>query len=339
MRSKVSIVVTSISNPNKALLKLAEECHTHGYRFIVIGDVSSPSDFHIQGCDFYSLERQIQTGLEYPELCPKRHYARKNIGYLLAIQNGANIIVETDDDNIPYDSFWTLRQRKNRVPTVEDPGWLNVYRYFSSANIWPRGFPLNRVSCEVPSFESLPVQTVDCPIQQGLANENPDVDAIYRLIFPPPLYFKNDRQIALTKGTWCPFNSQNTTWWKDTFPLLYLPAHCSFRMTDIWRSFVAQRIAWENNWAVLFREATVWQERNEHNLMKDFADEVPGYLHNESICEALGELSLKEGVQNIIPNLVLCYERLVDMEMIDVDELRLLEAWIDDLKNLWPSML
>ena len=47
-------------------------------------------------------------------------------------------------------------------------------------------------------------------------------------------------------------------------------------MTDIWRSFVAQRIAWTNNWSVLFDEPTVWQERNEHDLMRDFRDEVPG---------------------------------------------------------------
>ena len=334
MQPRVSIVVTSISKPNKALLELSEGCNAHGYRFIVIGDVSSPADFHIQGCDFYSLEQQIQTGLEYAALCPTRHYARKNIGYLLAIQNGTNLIIDTDDDNIPYDAFWARRQRKNIVPAVEEPGWLNVYRYFSSANIWPRGFPLNRVNREVPSFGTLSGQTVDSPIQQGLANENPDVDAIYRLILPLPLNFMNDRQIALGKGTWCPFNSQNTIWWEDAFPLLYLPSYCSFRMTDIWRSFVAQRIAWENDWAILFREATVWQERNEHNLMKDFTDEIPGYLYNESICDALGKLSLKEGTQNIIPNLRLCYEKLIDMKIIGADELKLLEAWINDLKNL-----
>ena len=48
-------------------------------------------------------------------------------------------------------------------------------------------------------------------------------------------------------------------------------------MTDIWRSFVAQRILQENDWAVLFHAPTVSQERNEHDLMRDFADEVPGY--------------------------------------------------------------
>lgn len=30
----------------------------------------------------------------------------KNIGYLLAISEGAEVIIETDDDNIPTQEFW-----------------------------------------------------------------------------------------------------------------------------------------------------------------------------------------------------------------------------------------
>ena len=139
--------------------------------------------------------------------------------------------------------------------------------------------------------------------------------------------------MALAEGSWCPFNSQNTTWWRDAFPLMYLPAYCSFRMTDIWRSFVAQRIAWTNNWSVLFHEPTVWQERNEHDLMRDFRDEVPGYLHNKSICEQLGKLSLRSGMENLGENLQVCYEKLVSMELIDRKELELVAAWLDDLEG------
>jgi len=334
MQSNISVVVTTISRPNEALRSLAEGCKKHGYRFIAVGDVTSPPDFHLQDCEFYSLKRQIQTRLQFAKLCPTRHYARKNIGYLLAMKNDANIIVDTDDDNIPYRKFWSFRQKINRLPVVQSLGWLNVYRYFSSSQIWPRGFPLNKVFNDVPAFGSLAVQTVDCPIQQGLANKNPDVDAIYRLFWPLPQNFRPNRKVALKKGTWCPFNSQNTTWWKDAFPLLYLPAYCSFRMTDIWRGFVAQRIAWENNWGILFHEATVRQERNEHNLMKDFADEVPGYLHNERICAELSNLSIRGGIGNINSDLRRCYKKLVDIGVIKNGELRLLEAWIEDLNNI-----
>jgi hypothetical protein len=104
-------------------------------------------------------------------------------------------------------------------------------------------------------------------------------------------------------------------------------------MTDIWRSFVAQRIAWENGWAVLFHEPTVWQERNEHNLLRDFRDEVPGYLHNAAIAEALGGLDLRAGPAHLGENLLVCYEKLVALGLVGAEELGLLAAWVEDLRR------
>jgi hypothetical protein len=72
--------------------------------------------------------------------------------------------------------------------------------------------------------------------EQGIADENPDVDAIYRLILPLPQNFAKDVCVALARGSWSPFNSQNTMWWKYAAPLMYLPSYRNFRITDIWRS-------------------------------------------------------------------------------------------------------
>jgi len=334
MKDKISIVVTSIAGPNKALRELAQGCSSRGYYFTVIGDEASPSDFQLNGCDFYSLKRQKETGLKFAQMCPTRHYARKNIGYLLAIRNGASTIIETDDDNIALEQFWDRRHRIQDVAVVENNGWVNVYRYFIDENIWPRGFPLDYLKKQIPPFETLNMGEVDCPIQQGLADDNPDVDAVYRLTLPLPQTFRKDRRVALADGSWCPFNSQNTTWWSDAFKLLYLPSYCSFRMTDIWRSFIAQRIAWLNGWAILFHEPTMRQERNVHNLLRDLADEIPGYLNNSEICEALAPLPLESGVAKISDNLKVCYEKLVSMSLIGREELQLVDGWLDDLEHL-----
>jgi hypothetical protein len=105
-------------------------------------------------------------------------------------------------------------------------------------------------------------------------------------------------------------------------------------MTDIWRSFVAQRICWENDWSLLFSPSSVYQERNEHDLMKDFEDEVPGYLHNETIATSLAALNLSAGIQNIPDNMLRCYRKLIELGLIDASELQLLEAWLDDLAAL-----
>ena len=115
---------------------------------------------------------------------------------------------------------------------------------------------------------------------------------------------------------------------------MYLPSYCSFRMTDIWRSFIAQRLAWEMDWQVVVHEATMWQERNEHNLMKDFKDEISGYLNNQSIADALEGLVLNPGHDAIQQNTLCCYQRLVDMDVVGGGEVELLDAWFTDIGNL-----
>lgn len=337
MMSDTALIVTSINAPNAVMRSLRDGAVTAGMRFIVVGDTKTPADFSIEGCDFLSVEEQLASGFAFAKACPTRHYARKNVGYLSAIKGGARLIIETDDDNFPRPAFFEKRQRRSAARIVSFQGWANLYRYFSDALIWPRGLPLDAIHTSLIPFDALAAGDVDCPIQQGLADANPDVDAIYRLLLPLPQDFRNDRRVALAPGAWCPFNSQNTTWWPEAFPLLYLPAYCSFGMTDIWRSFVAQRIAATNGWHILFHEATVWQERNEHNLMRDFADEVSGYLNNAAIRVALQSLALEPGARSIPDNLRLCYRALVDMKLVGAEELSLLDAWLSDLAALSPN--
>ena len=325
------LVITSIARPTGLLRPLAAEARAHDVDLIVVGDQASPDDFELDGGDFYSLEQQRRLDLRLARLCPTGHYARKNIGYLLAMARGADTIVETDDDTVVHPSFWRPPGRARPGRTAAGPGWVNVYRYFSDAPIWPRGFPLDEVGRPVPPLDALPVTQVASPIQQGLIDDDPDVDAVYRLLFELPLRFRDGPSIALAPGAWCPFNSQNTTWWPEAFPLMYLPATCSFRLTDIWRSFVAQRLAWANGWEVLYHAPTISQSRNQHDLMADFRAEVPGYLENQGIRETLERLRFEPGPGRIPGNLRAAYGALVERGLLELRELDLLAAWLDDV--------
>jgi hypothetical protein len=329
-----ALVITSIAPDTLQVLHTyAQDCAECDVHFICIGDTKSPDTFSIPGCDFWSVERQLSMDSEFAKLCPTRHYARKNIGYILAIQNGYTELVETDDDNLPRPEFWQVKGRKVSAHAMREKGWINVYNYFSDSFIWPRGLPLEELHTPSAPLSDFPVQELDCPIQQGLADENPDVDAVYRLSYPLPINFKKGMALGLGNNAWSPFNSQNTYWYKDAFPLLYLPAYCSFRMTDIWRSYVAQRIAWANGWSILFHEATVWQERNAHNLMKDFEDEIPGYLNNAKICSELAKLDIKGGKENMLNDLITCYEMLTAQGFIGKEEMPLVQAWCEDIQG------
>ena len=45
-------------------------------------------------------------------------------------------------------------------------------------------------------------------------------------------------------------------------------------------------------------------------------------------------LKLKPGVKNIEHNMILCYKKLVQMNLIDKKEIKLLNAWFLDYKNI-----
>lgn len=327
------LVITSIAGPgNPVLMQIAKEAKQQEVPFIMIGDTKSPAHFHLEGCDFYSVERQKSLSWSLAGQLPYKHYARKNLGYLVAASQGAEVIIETDDDNLPYKNFWEERNRNVNAHLLTETNWTNVYKYFTEHHIWPRGFALEHILEKLPALTG--TKKISCAIQQGLADDNPDVDAIYRMLLPLPLKFNKAENVALGLNSICPFNSQNTTWFKEAFQLLYLPSYCSFRMTDIWRSFVAQRIAWSCGWNILFHSATMYQERNVHNLMLDFKDEIPGYCNNKLIMDRLQSLKLKEGERNITENLLACYEELVKLELIGREEIPLVKAWIKDIMPL-----
>ncbi len=328
-------VLTTIQEPTSSVLRLHDKIRQLGAELIVAGDAKGPAGYDVPGVHFLSFRDQVASGFRLVRALPSGHYARKNIAYLTAIQRRAECIYENDVDNAPNES-WRMRTQTTQARACHPRPWVNVYRMFSSEHIWPRGFPLDLITD--PSTyrwdEDAPAEWFNAPIQQGLANGSPDVDAIWRLTLDREIRFQDGPSVALPVGTWCPFNSQTTWWWRAAFPLLYLPSYCSFRMTDIWRGFVAQRCLWELGRGLVFHAAEVEQERNEHNLLRDLEDEIPGYLQNHTIVAALEALTLRAGETGVSENLLRCYEALVRIGVIPEKELALVQDWLGDLAAL-----
>jgi hypothetical protein len=317
---------------------LAERAREHHLAWIVVGDRKGPTEFELPPAEFVSIDEQAELPFELARLLPEKHYARKNIGYLLAMARDVECIYETDDDNAPLPGWQPrpLGVEARRVLRKSDEPWINIYEAYSSDHIWPRGLPIDRVRQRLRDHFHLSKTTVrqSAPIQQGLANGSPDVDAVWRLVLDHEVTFDDGPNLLLPSGVWCPFNSQNTWWWRPVFPLLYLPSHCSFRMTDIWRSFIAQRCLWELGFEVEFHAADVQQERNEHNLLRDFDDETVGYLRNDDIRRLLEAAPLRRGVDQLLLNIERCYEVLARESVVGPEEPALVRAWLDDCATL-----
>lgn len=328
------IVVTTIQRPTACMATLADHARRLDLRWLVIGDCKGPDTFEAPPAELVTIEAQRDLPLKLAAILPEKHYARKNLGYLLAVRRGAGCIYETDDDNAPING-WHVRSREveaHRLHARGDAKWVNIYEAFTAEHIWPRGLPITRVRDRLDDGYTIAAEPARAiaPIQQGLANGSPDVDAVWRLVLDHDITFDDTPNLLLPRGVWCPFNSQNTWWWPEAFPLLYLPSHCSFRMTDIWRSFVAQRCLWELGYELEFHRADVHQSRNEHNLLRDFDDETVGYLRNEEIRSLLDELPLSPGPAHVKENLFRCYLALVEAGIVGAEELELVNAWIED---------
>ena len=355
---KIGYVITTIYPPTPAMETLSaliserqndqisdstidSNIQTESSEIYVVGDKKTPTEWSLPNSKFLSVKNQLEGGSSLAKFVPWNSYSRKMLGYLEAVKDGCQWIRETDDDNIPKLAFLEYPRSSCFVRTAEtiNSPWINLYSAFTNRRIWPRGLPLqilNDVFLNPAYINDSLVEVRDVVIYQALADGEPDVDALYRLTVEEAsnICFKDFSPILVPKGSITPFNSQATTWHRSVFPLMYLPITCSFRMTDIWRSFVAQRLLKSTELNIVFLGAEVFQERNPHNLIKDFEDEIEGYLGNESLRIVLENTPIIGGSKSFIPDLITVYRALVEAGYLKPSELDSLHAWIGDLRSV-----
>lgn len=323
------IVITSIFEPTEAVVSFSKYKQ---YNLIVVGDKKTPDSWQCDGADYISVVEQSEMPFELSKILPFNHYCRKMLGYLKAMQFSVDFIIDTDDDNIPKDN-WLFPVFEDKFDFVsQDKGFVNIYQLFTSHKIWPRGLPLQLIGTDFHLESEIINRECKVGIWQGLADEDPDVDAIYRLTNDSPCYFDERNPVVLGKGTISPFNTQNTIIRKELFVLMYLPTYVTFRFTDILRGLVAQPIMWLYGYHLGFTNATVVQKRNPHDYMKDFVSEIPMYELGDKVIEIVTNVLQKsESIEN---NLYKAYEALFKENIVAAAELVTLKAWINDIEKI-----
>ncbi|HET6847204.1 MAG TPA: hypothetical protein VFH29_10250 [Anaerolineales bacterium] len=319
-------VITTIFEPSLAVRKVAE---LDDWEIVVVGDKKTPEGWASPRATYLSPTMQDQLPWSMSRVLPWNHYSRKMLGYAHAIQEGADLIADLDDDNIPL-ANWGELPPDGSHETVVESGFLNAYKFFTDAFIWPRGFPIDQIRSE--RRDELTRLSRNVGVWQFLANNEADVDAIYRLLFDRPITFSQRQPIVLEEGVFCPCNSQNTLFVREAFVLLYLPAFVSFRFTDVLRGLVAQPILWAADLRLGFGPATTLQQRNPHTHLKDFEAEITTYLYAEKAAYLAAEAV--NSSRSMADNLVMAYESLLKAGIVEDRELPVLEAWLKDVVPL-----
>jgi STELLO glycosyltransferases len=265
-------------------------------------------------------QQVLARDVPFVEHTPWNHFGRKNVGYLLAIAAGAENVYDFDDDN---------GLLKNRSPMIDVADWIKSHRIAvlnqklgaatrqrlvlagavfnpypamgaTQPGTWPRGFPLSYILEEFSRNVSMRTPRTGDPrvgVWQSTANHDPDVDAMYRLTRPLPFSFSKDiapHAIAVPQGVFAPYNAQAQVSIRAALWALYLPVTVPGRVSDIFRSYMAQRLFWDVNLTVAFTPPIVVQYRNAHDYLADLDAEHDLYFKTEALLHFLQNWSSLE---------------------------------------------
>jgi len=269
------IVTTTINAPTRAVRMFDE---MPGWHLVVIGDRKTPADYHLDHGTYVSPEHQEEIDKELSDLIGWNCIQRRNFGFLVALEMGAEMVAVVDDDNIPLAGWGTDVMAGRPVEANVFSTSLPAFDAIGATNyphLWHRGYPLQLLPQRDYSQRSRQVVTPD--VQADFWNGDPDIDAICRMQFAPDCTF-DDEVFPLTSDTITPFDSQNTFITSSWLEHYFLFPGVG-RMDDIWAAYYLQG----KGASVVFGKASVIQERNPHDLIIDMKLEYVGYENNLAI--------------------------------------------------------
>jgi hypothetical protein len=232
---------------------------------------------------YITPQDQEEISQELSDLIGWNCIQRRNFGLIAAYRWGAEIIATIDDDNIPTPK-WGKNVKVGQELGISTFKWdLPVFDPMAPAfpSLWHRGFPVQLLNQRHIKFKPQ-LKTRRVLVQADLWDGDPDIDAICRIGHSPAVKF-NPNLIHYAGDKPSPFNSQNTFLSREIIRDYFLFPHIG-RMDDIWAAYYVQALHPD---CVAYYKATVFQERNDHDLVKDLKAEMIGYEHTLELIEWL----------------------------------------------------
>lgn len=319
---KVAIVVTTIFEP-RFLDGYVENLRRFGHEetdLIVIIDRKTPATV-AERCEHHrragmsvlcpTLDEQEAFLARFPSMAGRIPYNtdnRRNVGFLMALDRGAEVLISIDDDNYVLDEVDFVGEHLVTGTTIDlgatesSDGWFNICSLLHSSTkdeIFPRGFPYfarrledrqSRVSTGTPARVA---------INAGLWLSDPDVDAMTRLTQAPRISSAEPHSIRLGEKTWTPINTQNTSIARDAIAAYYY-VRMGFslgglridRYGDILSGYLIAKCVKARGEAIRIGSPIADHRRTPHNLFKDLYHELAGMVLLDDLLPWLTETSI-----------------------------------------------
>jgi len=312
----IAITLTTINKPTviESYIENIQKYNHNNTAMIIVEDMKTPngvdeyckkiskdSGIEINYMDVDSQKDYLKRFEEFDKYLPFNSFARRNIGDLLAYEEGFDFIIRVDDDNYPTDHDFigmhsnAFSQPDNMIISSNN-GWYNVCELLKdeeSIPFYPRGFLYNKRWLK--NKISSRTENIKVVLNAGLWLGDPDVDAITRLCKPiNAVSYDNNlhgNNFALDIGTWCPINTQNTSYARELIPASFVPPNVG-RYDDIWSGYLIRKITDHLKHYVTYGAPLLFQKRNEHNLWDDLNKEINGNIYSEHLINNLIDINL-----------------------------------------------
>lgn len=324
MKHETAIVLTTIFEPEFLtgyLENLRQYEHDTETTLYIICDRKTPTSVFeaaqnavAQGfrvvCPTLQEQEEYLKKLGLPaEFIPWNTDNRRNIGYLMALESGCELLISIDDDNFILPGYDFVGEHQIVGSEISDSitngsdGWFNICSLLTTdkkQEIFARGFPYyaQRESRKLISCDEK--QPLKIAMNAGLWLDEPDVDAVFRLSQRPKIQSANDEAVVLDAKTWTPVNTQNTALTREAaltyyyvkmgFPLQGLKID---RFGDILSGYLTQKCVKHLGQAVRLGPPVLDHRRSTHNLFKDLYHELAGIVLIEEFLPWLIEQQLE----------------------------------------------
>ncbi|HSY49356.1 MAG TPA: hypothetical protein VLC46_11135 [Thermoanaerobaculia bacterium] len=320
MTSKsIAIVVTTIFEPRflDGYVANLRRFGRENVDIIVIIDRKTPPSV-AERCAHYgllcpTLDEQEAFLARFPSLASRIPYDsdnRRNVGFLMALDRGAELLISIDDDNYCLDDVDFVGEHlaagttSDAVSTESDDGWINICSLLDSSTndeIFPRGFPYF-ARRQKRTLREADVQPARVAVNVGLWLSDPDVDAMTRLVQAPHIASAKNRSLRLGGDTWTPINTQNTAVVRDAIAAYYY-VRMGFslgglridRYGDILSGYLIQKCVKTRGDAIRIGSPIADHRRTPHNLFKDLYHELAGMVLLDDLLPWFRELGISGG--------------------------------------------
>lgn len=293
--------------------------HERDVTIYVAGDRKSPPECEAQAAAcrargvnarFFAIDDQHDYLKRFPDLgaiIPENTDNRRNVAYLAALEDGAEIIISIDDDNYCLEDVDFLGQHARVGTECEEPeavgadGWFNLCTFLEAdpepASLYPRGFPYGRRGDGTGRIEGSARGRV--AVNVGLWLLDPDTDAVGRLQDRPHVRAWTGDTALLGRGVRCPINTQNTAVSREAMAVYYyvrmgarLRGLVLDRFGDILSGYFLQVCADAVGDRIRIGDPVVEHRRHPHDLLVDLYHELAGIMLMEDLATFFSSVQL-----------------------------------------------